>query len=604
MRGKDLLEKLALVEPQYIQAANELPFKKKKKIKISSVIKAAVFLFVISGTVLYLYGRNHDWLIARQTKNYENDASYRHETYSPTVHGAETAKQNVVYGEYIYYLDVNHALPSRHAAEENYRNTIRIFSMKEQKQVNKIAEKITSIPWSGGQLLLCGEELIVIKSESPEFFDRTEPFVNTFVDIYSLSDPEHPVLEHQYVQRGVCSAVFSSDKQLYLLTSDLVEERGVFHYQPYPPSASMDGETITWDDSDICTFGNFVYYSALSVIDLTSKTVSAKKAFYGDIQDIFLDQGTIGFSVKDDAIPEVYLFDMSQGISYIGNIRVPAQGTIMDIKKYGDSYRMIGMSYDEKAEILAVSADVQKGTSISAHYPLENQEAIDDIVWDGNKAVITVGKSDNTAYFVSAHFKEDTISFSRASISVNRVTGADRLTGMTEELYYTAFPVGSRQLMIPIGSHRYLRYHIPPEWLDVDAFPDPSQNLYRFYLQSNILANGFDILDLSDEPKYVYQSKGEVPENCRFDYSHTWYENGLLYIMTASPNSSEKGRLYNAELFLYSVDPNSTIPFRLVSQYSFGNGYDDTLAGSFRIFHYDGKDFYVNPENHQLISLP
>ena len=53
MRGKDLLEKLALVEPQYIQAANELPFKKKKKIKISSVIKAAVCLFVISGTVLY-----------------------------------------------------------------------------------------------------------------------------------------------------------------------------------------------------------------------------------------------------------------------------------------------------------------------------------------------------------------------------------------------------------------------------------------------------------------------------------------------------------------------------------------------------------------------
>ncbi len=599
MRGKDLLEKLELVDIEYIQAAS-MPYRKKR---IPAKIAAAIVIFLGISIIIQMNYKNINISISPNTSdkyssltdmlNYLGTNEKHDETkgsiksVSANINGADEMQLSVMYKDYIYHFN---------SYIDKYSNGIQIFSLKENKllkNINTISSQTTVLkefdihPYTSG-MFISQNELILLRTVG-QYDD-----LKTSVNIYSLDDPENPQIKHQYMQSGQLETAFISDNKLYLFTADGMCACGFSaksDTDDYKPYLSFDDKDIKWTDDEINILGEpkRVFYNAVSIMDLQKNEISEKRAFYGDIQEIFFDENTISFYIKDSLNdfdkPDIYIFDMSDNFSYTSKINInnPGVTNILDIKKSGDNYNIIcqhysGILYYWSSEILALSADIKNNTLNYQTFKLDNSnDVIDDIVWDNGNTIITVGKSSigsTTAKFVIAKFDNGNVSFKNTSLSVDRVTGIDGHE-------YFNYPFRSIKSMIPIGNNLYLRYNRKPD--------------------------GFDIIDFSDEPKYIYKSQGEIASDCRFNYRYTWYENGLLHTVAIIPDNSKgsNGKTLS-EVYIYSVDPQSSSPFTLVKKSSplkrKSNLYG-IFHGDLTIFQYNGKQFYINSETDSLEIL-
>lgn len=609
MRGKDLLEKFNLVSLEYVKAADQQRKSKRKFFRNLSIGIAAACIIAIVHISQSNINVKIDIPVQTSTENAKMSASDKYhsleelleylsknEKHNDSLQGIKAlssiksnikddsidfGSQTVMYKDYLYHFN-----PS--LSEDT--GCIEVFSLKE----NKLLDEIEIDNFSAfGKLFIYQNNLILAKQTL-----NIDNYENTAVDIYSLSDPQKPTLQTEYIQNGNFNACYLSGNQLYVFSSDGVCACG---FSPksdtsqYYPSASMDGNHIQWSDDDITILGQpeRVFYTAIGILDIDTRQLSQKRAIYGDIHDIFFDDNTMVCYVKseknDYAKPEVYLFELSENIPYTGKININTSGVtkILDIKKYGDTYRIIGQSYHGIAtlwtsEIFAISADVKNVSYHIQKYRLSNAKSlIDDITWNGDNAIITIGDppaidlTDETAKFIFAVFDNDNISFKENNLSANRVTGIDGIE-------YSSSPFGNIQSMIPLENGLYLRYNAAP--------------------------NGLDIYDFSDidNPKCIYKSTGEIPTNCRFDLYHATYKDGILNIMVITSNSYGEFRNAKVTLNIYSVNPQNSQPFTLLNQYPItttGQYHFGGLNGGFKIFEYNGQQFYVNPETHFIATL-
>ena len=595
MRGKDLLEKLELVDSEYIQAAS-MPWKKKR---ITSKIAAVIFIFLSIAIIIQMnytnlnistsrntsdkYSSLTDMLNYLETNEKHSDIKSEIISVSANINGADEMQLSVMYKDYIYHFN---------DYIDKYSSGIQIFSLKENKllkTINTVSSQTAVLkefdihPYNYG-MFIYQDELILLCTVG-EYDD-----MKTSVNIYSLDSPENPKIKCQYLQSGHLDTAFISDNRLYLFTSDGMCACGFSaksDTDDYKPYLVFDEKTIKWNDNEINILGEpqRVFYSAVSIMDLQKNEISQKRAFYGDVQEMFLDENTISFYIKHSfnyfEKPSIYIFDISDNFSCISKIDINKSGVtnILDIKKSGDYYNIIcqhysGIMYYWSSEILAVSADTKNNTLNYQSFKLDSANAVtDDIVWDDGKAIITVSQS-STAKFVIAKFYNGNVSFKNTSLSVDRVAGIDGYE-------YFNSPFRSIKSMIPIGNNLYLRYNRKPD--------------------------GFDIIDFSDEPKYLYKSQGEIPSDCRFNYRYTWYENGLLHTVAIIPDNSKgsNGKTLS-EVYVYSVEPQSTSPFTLVKKSSplkrksklYG-----IFIGDLTVFQYNGRQFYINSETHSLEVL-
>ncbi len=595
MRGKDLLEKLELVDSEYIQAAS-IPLRKKKK-RIMSKIAAAIVIFLGISIIIRMNYTNINISTSPNTSDKYSSltdmlnylgANDKHKqtrgvkSISTNINGADEMHISVMYKDCIYHFN---------SYIDKYSSGIQVFSLKENKllkNVNTISSQTTlkelDIHPDNYGMFIYQNNLILLRSVGS--YDD----LKTSVNIYSLDDPETPQIKREYLQSGQLETAFISDNKLYLFTSDgmcacgFSEKSDTDDYKPY---LTFDEKEIKWNDNEINILGEpkRVFYSAVSVMDLQNNEISEKKAFYGDIQEIFFDENTISFYIKDSLDdfdkPDIYIFDMSDNFSCISKINIDKSGVtnILDIKKSGDNYNIIcqhysGIMYYWSSEILAISADTKNNKlNYQTFKPDSANAVIDDIVWDDGKAIITVSQS-STAKFVIAKFDNGRVSFKNTSLWVDRVAGIDG------HEYFNS-PFRSIKSMIPIGNNLYLRYNRKPD--------------------------GFDIIDFSDEPKYVYKSQGELPSDCRFNYRYTWYENELLHTVAIIPDNSKgsNGKTLS-EVYVYSVDTQSASPFTLIEKSSpiKRNGkLNGIFHGDLTIFQYNGKQLYINNETHSLEIL-
>ena len=379
MRGKDLLEKMELADEKYIQAAN-LPVKKKKTRKF---FKAAAIILAVGGISLLIHtnytninistGENFskysslNELLAYLGENEKHNNTMGTKSLSANVSGVDTG--SVMYNEYRYRF-------GRHDGNRTYYEFLQIFNLKEGKLANTIElEPFHTYP----TIFVYQNKLILAGGNS-----------QTAVNIYSLDNPENPVLEHRYIQNGAFDTAFISDDKLYIFTSDGMCACGFSsksNPDDYKPSATLDEKEIKWTDDEITIIGEpeRVFYNAVSVMDLNNTEILQKRAFYGDIQDMYIDKDIIMFHTQSSFDyydkPKIDTFDMSDNFSHISQITINALSVtrIHDIKKIGSSYKIIAQTYYQTgfsltrgylgtSEIVAISADIQTGNYYSKKY--------------------------------------------------------------------------------------------------------------------------------------------------------------------------------------------------------------------------------------------
>ena len=426
MRGKDLLEKMELADEKYIQAAN-LPVKKKKTRKF---FKAAAIILAVGGISLLVHtnytninistGENFskysslNELLAYLGENEKHDSSMKG-TYSLSATVSGVDEESSMYKEYFYAF-------GKHDGNRTYYEFLQVFNLKEGKLANTInlTEDVHSLYYPS--IFIYQNKLILVRSSS--LYNEKK----TFVNIYSLDNPENPALEHQYIQNGGLGAAFISNDKLYIFTSDGMCACGFSsksNPDDYKPSATLDEKEIEWTDDEITVIGEpeRVFYAAVSVIDLQNTEITQKKAFYGDIQDIYVDKDTVALYTKnsfnDFDKPKIDTFDMSNNFSHISKITINTSGMteIHSIRKIGSSYKIIcGTRHISGiCEMVAISADIQSGNYYSKKHIFASYTFINYVVWNENTA--SAALSVNHHYLndgMSVTFNDNNISFEKA----------------------------------------------------------------------------------------------------------------------------------------------------------------------------------------------
>ena len=174
-------------------------------------------------------------------------------------------------------------------------------------------------------------------------------------------------------------------------------------------------------------------------MDLNNTEILQKRAFYGDIQDMYIDKDIIMFHTQSSFDyydkPKIDTFDMSDNFSHISQITINALSVtrIHDIKKIGNSYKIIAQTYYQTgfsltrgylgtSEIVAISADIRTGNYYSKKYifdyiPTNADNFVREIIWNENTATLSVERRglyiDNTTYGLSVTFNDNSISFEK-----------------------------------------------------------------------------------------------------------------------------------------------------------------------------------------------
>lgn len=419
------------------------------------------------------------------------------------------------------------------------------------------------------KLFLVGERLIVAGREAPP---EPEGDVRTCVELFDLAAPEKPVSLAQVIQSGELTACWLSGGRLYLMSSDGMCACGFSRLadtQDYVPALSRDGEAVSWTVEEICILGEptRVSYTAVTVLSADSLEIEAKCACYGDIDSVFYGEDWFAFATESRTsdryvLPELYAFD-APGLAFLGRVDTAAvfglektrtladyvlpdgdYPAVKSVFRAGKEWRVVGeyrtVSPDDarSVRLFALTFHPEDGAVQTALLELpESRFAVDDVLWEAERAVISTGTSQegvDNARIVFAEFGADGVAFYQNGLVCDRVMGIDKL-------YWLGTPLGSIRPFIPMGNGVYLRYRGTPDGLDVYDFSD------------------------SANPRRLYQSDGDIPEGCRLDFEYRIYDERTVAVRLITPNEGEY-RNVSYSWLVFSVDPEAEVPLTVVEE--------------------------------------
>lgn len=406
------------------------------------------------------------------------------------------------------------------------------------------------------------------------------------IKVYSLENPKEPTLVDEFTQRGSISACYMMNGSLYLFTSDGVCACGYSRLDDvseYVPQITSGDEVLEWSDMEIAILGEptRVQYIALSVTDIKASKVVIKRAFYGNIEDIYYGEEWLAFVVgglDDDRIvhPDIYTFNVSDKFEYMGKLSLAAmfgrpeyikQGSdrradgeypsVSSITKVGNEYRMVGYYQTISGgknilQLLVVTADMEEGTS---NYELVDCSAypnftLDEILWEEDRVIISASVIENfptnlspVNRFIFVEFTDGEIVIYENDLVFDHVDGVDMM-------YAYGSPLGHIKTLIPFGNGVYLRY--------------------------NDLPNGLDIYDFSDStnPVCLYKSDANTSEDYRLEFENVVYDENTVGVLKVLPNEEGEYRNVTYTWCIYDIDLAKAEPFTLVKEVPYGSGVD------------------------------
>lgn len=474
------------------------------------------------------------------------------------------------------------------------------------------SELIGYIPIDSGALMIYGDYLITKGAAFYEEAESKEEFFNQRSEcsyaIYDISNPEKPSLMHIFTQSGRTSECWMVGEKLYIVSGDGVCACGYGSDNPqkYYPFLRKDNEDIVWDDKDITIVGKpgRVYYTALSIIDVTTGEVIEKEAMYGVGSNLFYGEDWIASSYAEPSADGysgnkfLYLFDGN--FKFTGKINITKaanldskikwdnkdkisgdSSAVVSVKRIENEYRIILESshyengWKASQSVIALSVDTDKDTSSCDRYEIATEEGtistfynVTEILWEKDRAVIVTALtrytdeiSDNTvASFVFADFDNGTVAVHGTPLTADYPNSR---FGEYGNVYF-----GELNSLIPMGNGIYLKH----------AYHDK---------ETSYSPDGFDIFDFSDSasPKQLYKAEGRMTEKAGFDFFFHVYDNNTFGVLDVAYGKDTYFRNVTLRWTIYDIDVNNNQPFTKISQTEidtakFFNGvssYDHTL---------------------------
>ncbi|MBQ8932415.1 MAG: beta-propeller domain-containing protein, partial [Ruminiclostridium sp.] len=452
------------------------------------------------------------------------------------------------------------------------------------------SELIGYIPINSSALMIYGDYLITKGAAFYEEAETKEEFFNQRSEcsyaIYDISNPEKPSLMHIFTQSGRTSECWMVGEKLYIVSGDGVCACGYGSDNPqkYYPFLKKDNEDINWDDGDITIVGKpgRVYYTALSIIDVTNGEIIEKEAMYGVGSNLFYGEDWIASSYTEPSGDGysgnefLYLFDGN--FKFTGKINITKaanldskikwdnkdkisgdSSSVVSVKRIENEYRIILESshyengWKASQSIIALSVYTDKDTSSRDRYEIVTEEGtistfynVTEILWEKDRAVIVTALTrytdeifDNTvASFVFADFNNGTV-----AVHGNELTADYPYSrfGESGNVYF-----GELNSLIPMGNGIYLKY----------AYHD------------NESPNGFDIFDFSDSasPKQLYKAEERITEKAGFDFFFHVYDNDTFGVLDVAYGKDTYFRNVTLRWTIYDIDVNNNQPFTKISQ--------------------------------------
>lgn len=604
MRGNELLDKMELVNPAYIEEAEEQPSRKRAAwLKwgglAACLCAAAVSVFALTGlepitNLMDTYvvevepdpnpdpalpdggptGTDNAWSWTRTSDTYSSLTELLDYLRLHDSHGGVESNDGCKGG-----------LSTAHAAMEgsdtvSWKDTVYQLNHDTAKWVGVYQDGVLTgtVQAPADYLFISDGQLITVGAEYYSG-DELDPAYCVRVNLFSLSDPAHPKKLDSFTQLGDLTACWLSNGRLYLLTDGGVCACGYSRFsnlEDYKPQLFHGEEQIPWPEEDIRILGapTRVSYVAAACIDVKTSDVICKRAVYGDIEDVFFggDWLALVTSTTQESsytLQDVYTFDGS--LAFTGKCDIaetfglektqtwpenqePPRSTrrpqVKAVFKADAVWRIVGEYFQSAGptwwrELFAVTFDPETGETGKQTLQLpEDQFDIDDVLWEEDRAIISAGfvRFDPFERGARLAFAEfDGMGIELLSSDIL----CDRVTGI-ENMYSYGSPLGWIRPFIPLetggSSGWYLRYNETP--------------------------NGFDIYDLSDSrnPVCIYKSGGGIPEGCRLDFDYrVLYSNGAASSVAVKLITPKDGdyRQPDYSWCVFSVDEEPPVVLRL-----------------------------------------
>ncbi len=456
----------------------------------------------------------------------------------------------VAYGDYSYHLG---------------ENVIYISRLLGNSPANVGEIKLTEKTTYKSKLFICSNKLVAIEQWNKDgSAGKLENYSS--VNIYDLATPENPMLVNEFIQMGQTAACYTVKDNIYLLTTDGQCACGAGHSnkESYVPHLTQNGRSVAWGDGDISILGepSRICYLAAVKINVATGNIIDKQAFYGDIEEIFFGTDWLTVVVEEQNYTDAYTFNTANSFTHTGKVRLNdavkenINFDITTITKANGIYRIVGTAYSagKNARLLIITLDLssQKGC-VALMTPYSDEEktlTIDDVVWEQNRAIVTVStivKPDysHKANIILVHFSNLEVKIQDEKLSVDRVDGVDMI-------FAESVPFGLNPI-ISMGDGVYIRY--------------------------NKIPNGLDIFNFnSSAPKLIYDSPGEIPTASRYNFVNRVYDKNTFGIIVQTPDSSGEYRNSTFSWNIYSVNIGSTKPYTLIKSVDIGK--DNFLVSS------------------------
>lgn len=401
MRGNEFLDKMGLVDPAYVEAADTEP-KRKKRAWMKWAVAAACLCLIAAVALPYFFpkkaynveapiGMEEPSPSAEERPSAPGEPSPSMEEI-PSASGeadaafaGKTSETYSTLSELLGYLSAHESHDDGQLyASDGYQVPAASEKINEEKEpvfientgvalsadgkysyhigedavyISRLEGKNTqnagSIEGTADAIFACGDNLLVVSQFYSEGGEAV-PEASVRVSIYDIAVSHEPVQKDEYVQLGELASCWMLGDKLYFITSDGECACGWSRLDDvslYYPSLQHNGEAVEWPDEDISILGEptRVQYSAITAIDGNSGQVAEKKALYGNIQDLFYGEGWIVASVSAETLsyrenPVLYTF--GSGLGFTGKINAAEIMGAPDVNELEDGMPQAGSYLD------------------------------------------------------------------------------------------------------------------------------------------------------------------------------------------------------------------------------------------------------------------
>lgn len=452
------------------------------------------------------------------------------------------------------------------------------LSPEKEILIYKSGMQIGSLPSPANFLFLTGNRLAAVRTMREGMEPDSQD--SAYVDIYDLTSPDAPEFLECFVQQGSITACFLADNTLCLMTSDGVCACGwsrLKNTADYIPGLLRgNGRTLTgieWTREEIRILGepSRIKYVAVTKIDITRSEITGKCAYYGDIEDVFYGPGWYAFcteSVTEKilSLPELYTFDFS--MEYSGKVDT---SRLFGLEKTV-SLQNGGRPAGEYPDIVSVSRCGEIWSILGLYRTLSDTGAFHEELFAAAYDPAAGGIRHALASAPESSFSIDDVLWEENRAIVSAGFSSAGSDGLEEKARIIFAEFHGMEIDLQVSSLLCDRvrgvdmvYWMGNPFGAIRPFISLGNGIYLRY---NSVPDGFDLYDFRDSsrPECLYRSEGDIPRGYRLDFVNHVYDEHTVGVKMLVPEKGEYRNMTEAWC-IFSIDPHAEEPVKKLKEY-------------------------------------